>query len=559
MTRLFKRLSALLLLASASLFYLPLTARVLWDSDEGRYAEIAREMLELKDWITPHLNYGVYFEKPPLLYWLTALSLSLFGMNAFAARFWCATFGVLTVGLTYLIGKHWKSERCGLLAGSIVATSLFFFVLTQFLVLDMALTFWMTLSLYAASRFIPERSPNVRRRFAILFAVAAAGGLLTKGPIAVVLPGVIVMLTVFYTRLGSQIKRTPWKESIVVFVLLSAPWFLAVSLRHPYFASFFFIHEHIARYLTTVHHRTAPVYFFIPILLAGFLPWSVFLPAVFRYWLARRGAALKRDAVGALLLIWVVFIFLFFSLSQSKLPPYILPLFPALALLTAAIFDEAFSEERLPGWMRGGIIALIALFVTALWIIKWPHWVPALNELPASLAIAQSGWVGLLLGLGVLVFVGIGGMRRTVPGFGGILLVHVLLWSSVASLASSLDAYYSTQRLGAYLREQAQPQDRIVGYGVSYDNRLQTLAFYARRRIVVFGDAGELSLGLSHDPEASQWLVSETAADDAFRQMAKGTWVVTDEEHWNHLVSLGLSPAFERVMDQGRLRLLHHL
>src|SRR5437762_5613576 len=98
-----------LIAACVALFYLPLGLRALWDSDEGRYAEIAREMLELKDWITPHLNYVVYFEKPPLTYWLTALSLRVFGPTPFAARFWCATYGLLTVAVTYQIGKNWRS------------------------------------------------------------------------------------------------------------------------------------------------------------------------------------------------------------------------------------------------------------------------------------------------------------------------------------------------------------------------------------------------------------------------------------------------------------------
>ena len=201
-----KRLSWVLLLASASLFYLPLGARALWNSDEGRYAEIAREMLELKDWISPHLNYVLYFEKPPLVYWLTAASLALFGHTEFAARFWCATFGLLTVGVTYLFGKHWKGEWAGLLSGGILATSLLFFALTQFLVLDMALTFWMTLALYAASRMLTERPPERVKRFTDLFALAVAGGVITKGLIGVVFPVVVLGLTVAYTRSWGQAR-----------------------------------------------------------------------------------------------------------------------------------------------------------------------------------------------------------------------------------------------------------------------------------------------------------------------------------------------------------------
>ena len=218
-----KRLPWVLLLASASLFYLPLGARALWNSDEGRYAEIAREMLELKDWITPHLNYVPYFEKPPLMYWLTAASMALFGQNEFAARFWCATFGLLTVGVTYLLGKHWKSERLGLLAGTILATSIGFFCLTQYLTLDMALTFWLTLSLYAASRILQERPPELVARYTDLLAVAMAGGILTKGLVAFVFPAVVLGAVVMYTRLGVQARKMSWQPALILMILLVSP------------------------------------------------------------------------------------------------------------------------------------------------------------------------------------------------------------------------------------------------------------------------------------------------------------------------------------------------
>ncbi len=372
MTWFSKRLSWVLMLASATLFYLPLSTRALWNSDEGRYAEIAREMLELRDWVSPHLNYGLYFEKPPMMYWLTSLSFLVFGPTAFAARFWCATFGLLTVGVTYLIGKHWRFERAGLLAGGILATSFGFFFLTQFLVLDMALTFWMTLALYAASRILQERSPDAVKRYANLLAVAIAGGILTKGLVAIIFPIGVLGITLAYTRLGVQTRKIPWHQIFLVTAVLAAPWFILVSLHHPSFIPFFFIHEHFARFLTTIHHRAAPMYFFIPVLLVGFLPWSVFLPKVIISALKNHGTALKRDPVMALLMIWSLFILVFFSISHSKLAGYILPVFPALALLVSNSFEEALDDAEPARWVEWGLINIIVILIAGLCVLKLP-------------------------------------------------------------------------------------------------------------------------------------------------------------------------------------------
>src|SRR5262249_2554166 len=131
------------------------------------------------------------------MYWLTAISLKAFGFSEFGARFWCATFGLLTVLLTYVIGKHWKNERTGLLAGGMLATSFLFFGLTQYLVLDMALTFWMTLLLYCCSRVLVERLSKKANFFVFLAALGVAGGVLAKGPVAFVLPGMVLSLTVW--------------------------------------------------------------------------------------------------------------------------------------------------------------------------------------------------------------------------------------------------------------------------------------------------------------------------------------------------------------------------
>jgi 4-amino-4-deoxy-L-arabinose transferase-like glycosyltransferase len=541
------------------LFFLPLGSRALWNSDEGRYAEIAREMLELKDWISPHLNYVLYFEKPPLMYWLTAASFILFGQNEFAARFWCAAFGVLTVGVVYLLGRHWKSERTGLLSGGILATSFLYFGLTQYLVLDMALTFWLTLALYAASRILRERPPERVKHYTDFLAVAIAGGILTKGLIALLFPVAVLGLTLAYTRLGVQARKMSWQPALLLAAVLAAPWFVLVSLRYPFFPQFFFIHEHVARFLTTIHHREAPFYFFVPVLLGGFLPWSVFLPKVFHSAFAHHRVAMKRDPVLALLVIWSLFVFLFFSVSQSKLVSYILPIVPALALLVGAAFEDALDEENLPAWVERGVAGLIAIFIGGLVVLKFPQAAPLFKDPAAAVFHAHSDALALILGIGVFILVGVWGMRDSAACLGGVMIVQVLLLSMLSSLSPILDPYLSNRGIAHVLSLQAAPEDRIVGYGVSYENALQSLPFYTKRRMAVFGDVGELETGRDHAEDAGEWFTPEAGAPAALSEMPVGTWVVTNEEHEKVLSQAGVAQTFEPAAREGPLLLLHKI
>ncbi len=552
-----RRLSWILMVASATLFYLPLGTRALWNSDEGRYAEIAREMLELRDWISPHLNYVLYFEKPPLMYWLTAGSFALFGQNEFAARFWCATFGLLTVGVVYLFGKYWKNERAGLLSGSLLATSLGFFLLTQFLVTDMALTFWMTLALYASSKILSERPPERVRRATDLLAVAIAGGILTKGIIGIVFPIAALGMTLAYARLWGQARKIPWQPALILTLILSAPWFVIVSLKHPVFPWFFFIREHVERFLTTVHHRSAPFYFFVPVLFAGFLPWSVFLPKIFLSAFERHGIAMKRDPVKALLVIWSLFVVVFFSFSQSKLVGYVLPVLPALALLVGSAFDEALEEHDIPKWVERGVIGLILMLVAGLGTLKLPQTAEFFKD-PAALAVRSHGdALSLILGCGVFVLVGVWGMRHSLTCLGGIMIVQVVLLSAFTSLSVDLDPYFSNKGLARILMLRAKPEERIVAYGVSYEDVLQSLPFYTKRRIAIEGPAGELTLGRDHAEDAADWFMTDPGAQDAFRATPPGSWVVTSDDVAKYLRQLGVLESFDLAGREGPLVLFH--
>jgi 4-amino-4-deoxy-L-arabinose transferase-like glycosyltransferase len=553
-----------LITACAALFYLPLSLRALWDSDEGRYAEIAREMLELKDWVTPHLNYVIYFEKPPMMYWLTALTMRVLGPTEFAARFWCATFGLLTVAVTYRMGKNWKNERVGLIAGGILATSLAFFALTQFLVLDMALTFWTSLTLLGGAGFLAEQSfarqtaARQARRWTYLMVLGVSGGILTKGVVALVLP--IAAITAVYFSQGRRMPLSyiPWRGAILIGALLTLPWFIMVSLRNPIFPSYFFIHEHIQRYLSDIHHRVQPFYFFIPVILLGFLPWTIFLPKVAFTWLKDFPSPLQRDPEGALWVCWVALVFFFFSLSHSKLVGYMAPVFPALALLVANELDQSLSDETtpiMPAWVGRGIAALILVLVIALVLVKLPPDVLNFDGPEWPLIRDQGGLLAMVLGLGVFILVGAWGMRQTLTCIGGVMLVQVLLLTSASSLAPELNAYESTRTIAERAAARIAPGETLVAYGANYENVLQSLPFYLRRRIPVLGPYGELALGQQQDNSTGAWFVPEDQMTSALMAMPAGTWGVTDAEHWQALRQTAPPESFQMISQDGRLLL----
>jgi len=292
---------------------------------------------------------------------------------------------------------------------------------------------------------------------------------------------------------------------------------------------------------------------------AGFLPWSFFLPRALASWWGRRGAALKRDPVGALLIVWSILIFVFFSFSHSKLAGYILPIFPALALLVAAAFDDVFDVTPAPRWIAGGLLGLTLFFMAALVLLKWPTPPAFLAEEPGRRIALQSGALALTLGVSVFVLVGVWGMRRTSACFAGVLLVQIFILSNAAILTKELDPFLSAKGIALTLGERASAQARIVTYGISFENRLQSLLFYTRRRLTVLGDPGELALGLRHDPQSADWFVPEEAAQGALLTLPFNTWIVTDDEHWKTLDAAGQAEHFALVERQGSLLLLQKI
>ena len=379
-------------LAFVVFWFATLSQRALISPDEGRYAMLSLAMLESGDWITPRLNGILYFEKPALQYWMGAASFMAFGINEFAARFWPALTGILSVLAVGLTARRlWGS---GQYAALVMGGSTWVIANSHFLTLDMGVTFFLTLTLCAFLWAQHDGASPAERRYAMWLAWAAmAGATLSKGLIGLLIPGCTLVLYSLVSWQWTAWRRMQWLAGTAIFLVLAVPWFWLVAERNPGFTDFFFIHEHFQRFLTNEARREGPFWYFIPILAIGFLPWVSLLPRLVREaWPRRAGEAFQAERFA---LIWAIFIFAFFSKSNSKLPSYILPMFPALSLLlgqTLARIDPRQVKKHL--WLPVLLWALLAcayLFVDRLVSEDLP--LPALQHMAVFLAVGGGGFV----------------------------------------------------------------------------------------------------------------------------------------------------------------------
>ncbi len=489
-----RSLIAILWITLAAVWFGTLDQRALVRPDEGRYAEIPREMAASGDWVTPRLNEFKYFEKPALQYWATAAGYKVFGESEWTARLWPALTGFLSVLLAWWTGRRLWGPLAGHLAAAILASSLLFVVLGHLITLDMGLSFFLQLA-WTAFLFAQNDERSVSRRWMLLAWSAVALAVLSKGLVALVLVGAAL---VGYTLLNRDLS--PWKRlsplsGLALFLLIAAPWFVAVSLANPEFPRFFFIHEHFERFLSTVHRRDEPGWYFLAVYALGALPWSLLLVhTLLKSW--SRGAA-GRFSADRFLLVWIVTTFAFFSVSSSKMAPYILPVFPALALLggrhmarlsrrswlihlallvTLAVValavaprvlrlaGDSYSLEMLQGvrhWLTGAAVVSLASFIAAMFLV----WRQRNGAAVAILAI--------------------GGLLSTSAG----LLGH-----------DHLAPYSSTRGLAAQALPRLKPG--VPFYSVDYYE--QTLPFYIKRTLTMVQTQNELSFGIELEPH--KWI-----------------------------------------------------
>lgn len=480
------------LFALALLWLLPLGTRALITPDEGRYATLSLGMLHSGDWITPRLNGLLYFEKPPLQYWGGALAMAVLGVSDFSARLWSGLAGLLTLGLVGHTASRLWGERTGRIALLTGAGTTWLVLNSHFLSLDAGLCAALTLALCG---FLLGQQAQAEGRPRSGWMLAAWAGLalavLSKGLVGLLIPGAVLVLHSLW-RLDFRIWRAMrWGPGLLLFALITVPWFWAVSARNPDFAWFFFVHEHFDRYLKPDHNRSGPVWYFLPFLLLGFLPWTSALP-----WLTR---VRRSDFASSFLLLWAGFVLLFFSISSSKLPSYILPMFPALVLLLAPAIERA--SQRALAWHLG-LPALLWLGGGLAWLLA--ERIAGSDSDPVVAHTLLNG-----IGLASALFLSACGLawwllRRNRR----LLAVGVVGISHCACVLIGLQAHngYGLQKSSAEL-VQAVPEafdPAVPVYAVrSYD---QTLPFYLRRPVTLVDYRDEFSFGEAHEPQ--RWIAS---------------------------------------------------
>ena len=504
-------------------------------SDEGRYGEIAREMYATGDWVTPRYNGYKYFEKPPLQAWMTAIAYTLFGVGEWQSRLWTGItgyFAILATGFTAwkLIGGE-RGVLAGWVSAILLASSPMWNVGGHFNTLDMGLSSILSCSLF--SLLLAQRaglSTTARRNWMWLCWAFMALAVLSKGLIGIVIPGMVLVVYTLSTWDWGLWKRLHLFSGLIVFFLIATPWFVLVSLKNPEFPHFFFIHEHWDRFTKDGHNRKGHPLYFIPLILVGFIPWLLQVgQGLVRAWFDRRGDT--RDGVVSasngfrplwLCAVWAVMIFLFFSKSQSKLPGYIMPIFPALALLAGLALTSALERmsvnDDARSWKRQMIYLTVLLLIG---FIGVPYTFQLGNAPYEQLEYQEYAvWIGIGLVLALII---LATSWRALRGFDHQDAAHRLRKLTDSFLRAAIAFFVLIQVVGlghdthgrsisgADLAVVVRPyiQDNTPVYSIRMLDH--TFPFYIQHPTIMVDMQDELEFGINQEPDTWAPKVSDFA------------------------------------------------
>ena len=499
-------------------WFASLELRGLFIPDEGRYAEIPREMLDTGDWVTPRLNGLKYFDKPPMQYWLTAASFAVLGEDEWTARLPSTLLGFLAVVMTAFTARQLWDARAALTAGVVLGSSWAYYLSGQYLTLDIMLSAFLTFALCA---FLlaqqDDASEEQRRRWMLVAWTSCACAVLSKGLIGIALPSLALAAYSVVTLDFRRWRQLEIVRGMALLLAITLPWFVLVQQRNPEFFEYFFIREQVQRFTGSDHARLGEWWYYAPILLLGFMPWTALFLRQCPQWLrtcvmpatptmiARESARIGDRPFRPLVfcMMWALVIVAFFSASQSKLPAYVIPVFPALALMLAQ--RRAVDDVAGLRWSAITLIALGgALFVATKQVGGWSKFVAVGSDGVAALPFVYAGTASLLVAGLLALFL----LRRTrsrsrsQPPWAVLALVvgSFSFWMCSFMFLHEVDTTFSSERLIEALTEDSKPFDASHAfYSIGqYDH---SLPFYLGRTVTLVDYVGEFKLGLRAEPD----------------------------------------------------------
>jgi 4-amino-4-deoxy-L-arabinose transferase-like glycosyltransferase len=513
MTR--RKLGALLLVPAlcAPLFLVALGSAGLSDPDEGRNAEVAREMLASGDWVTPHINDARYLDKPPVFFWVAALSFRLFGVNERAARLPSALSAIGALVLVVWFARRHFGDGTARLAGLILAVSPLYLVFGRLVIFDMMLLLCTTTSLVALYEAL-EIEGHALRGSIVMFA-AAGVGTITKGPVALVVPLLVAVVWALLRRQPSLLARLHWGKGLLVYLAIVAPWLILVEVRNPGFFRYAVLGENLARMTSNPYDTARPFHFYFKFILPGLFPWILLCSTQGVRLLLRRGrteagapsagaAQASADAgrhaearAARFVGVWLAVLYLFFSLIASKRPSYILPCAVPVAILAARLIGRACaagaSKSERDDLSIGAMIAAGACLVGAIVaLVAGPAMrLTAMGETrhlsPLQLAGIFRLTAAALALSGVAIFL----LRRTRRPllFVAVATLPFLSFLPLARTASrQIEEARSSRPLSRFLIERLRPEDRVI----CFEEFRPGLNFYLKRPIYQVTRAGRV-------------------------------------------------------------------
>ena len=494
-------------------YFMKLGSSSLWDSNEAFYAQTPREMIEAGDFINPTFNDQPRFNKPPLVYWVVASFYKVFGVSEGVERIPIALAAVVLIGTALLLGRAVFSTEAGLMAAIALAATPRFLMFSRRIIIDVYLATFMAL---AFLMFVLSEQHLRRRKLCLCLMYVSIGlGILAKGPVAALLPAIVILVYLTVHRRLSALRELLLPTGLLIIVSIVAPWYATVYVEHGWqYIKSFLLDDNISRYAfiyrPTGSEAWGPrrsIFFYIPVLAGDLLPWSVFLP--FAIWLelrfrfSRNGApktisngsphdpseqGSESENRSGLLLIWIAVIVLFFSLSRNKEDLYILPIYPAAAVLVGGFLVRAWNRDRrrsLSIAMGTAALLVAGMGAALLYVI---------HKLSQVYDVAGAQLIGCIAVVGGLCAAAVISLKRT--DVGAVILALTLAavnWVFVLRSLPDFEKYRPVRALSEVIVANAGP-DAKVGY---YRTASPSMVFYLRRPIFEYYRPEELSEAMS--------------------------------------------------------------